>query len=237
MKSAYQLKRDAVDGLAGRWGIAIGAGLVATALMGGANVSVSFPIDSDTIVKSLGGTASLKLLVILVALFAVVFLISMAVSIAYSLFSSVIETGYARFNLDLVDFADPSFGSLFSYFRYWKHVAVAGILRQLFISLGYLLFIIPGVIIAYNYAMVPYILAEDPTLSGKEALARSKQIMYGHRWRLFCVEMSFFGWALLAVLSFGIGMIWLTPYMSATRAAFYKDLVSEKEVYTASIDE
>ena len=238
MKSAYELKREALDGLTGHWGIAIGAGLVASALISGASFSVSFPVDTESTSAAItGGVINLKILVVMLVLFAVALAVSLAISVAYSLFSSVIETGYARFNIDLVDYREPSFGSLFSYFRYWKNIAVAGVLKQLFITLGYMLFIVPGIIMYYNYAMVPYILADDPTISGKEALAKSKQMMYGHRWRLFCIGMSFFGWIILAMLSFGVGMIWLTPYMNATHAAFYKDLIAEQGLYTVSEEE
>ena len=238
MKSAYELKREALDGLTGHWGIAIGAGLVASALISGASFRVSFPADTESTSAAItGGVINLKILVVTLLIIAAAFAISLVVSVAYSLFSSVIETGYARFNIDLVDYREPSFGSLFSYFRYWKNIAVAGVLKQLFITLGYMLFIVPGIIMYYNYAMVPYILADDPTISGKEALAKSKQMMYGHRWRLFCIGMSFFGWIILAMLSFGVGMIWLTPYMNATHAAFYKDLISEQPTYTAEVTE
>lgn len=242
MKSAYELKREALNGLTGHWGIAIGAGLVASALISGASFGasfrVSFPADTESTSAAItGGVINLKILVVTLLIIAAAFAVSLAISVAYSLFSSVIETGYARFNIDLVDYREPSFGSLFSYFRYWKNIAVAGVLKQLFITLGYMLFIVPGIIMYYNYAMVPYILADDPTISGKEALAKSKQMMYGHRWRLFCIGMSFFGWVILAMLSFGVGMIWLTPYMNATHAAFYKDLISEQPTYTAEITE
>lgn len=238
MKSASELKREAINGLTGRWGIAVGAGLVASALISGASFSVSFPADTESASAAVtGGVLNWKILVVMLVLFAVAFAVSLVISIAYSLFSSVIETGYARFNIDLVDDTSPAFRSLFSYFRYWKNIAVAGIIKQLFITLGYMLFIIPGIIMYYNYAMVPYILADNPTIGGKEALAKSKQMMYGNRWRLFCIGMSFFGWVVLAILSFGVGMIWLTPYMNATHAAFYKDLLAEQGLYTVSEEE
>ena len=72
--------------------------------------------------------------------------------------------------------------------------------------------------------MVPYILAEDPTIAPKEALEKSKQMMYGNRWRLFCLEISFIGWALLAGLTCGIGGLWLTPYQQAAFADFYREI-------------
>jgi uncharacterized membrane protein len=72
--------------------------------------------------------------------------------------------------------------------------------------------------------LTDYILAENPELTTKEALELSKKMMYGHRFRLFCLEFSFIGWAFLCVLSLGIGLIWLMPYTEAAKAAFYRDV-------------
>ena len=92
------------------------------------------------------------------------------------------------------------------------------------IFLWTLLFIIPGIIKAYSYAMVPYILAENPNLSTKEALDLSKKMMYGNKGRLFCLQISFIGWMILCALTLGIGYIFLAPYQKASEAYFYKDI-------------
>ena len=88
-----------------------------------------------------------------------------------------------------------------------------------------LLLLIPGIIASYSYAMTPYILANHPELTAREAIARSKELMSGNRWRLFCLEFSFIGWALLSSLTMGIGSLFLTPYTQAAKAAFYRDLL------------
>ena len=72
--------------------------------------------------------------------------------------------------------------------------------------------------------MAGYILAENPYMSAKEALEQSKRIMDGNKLRLFSLDMSFIGWHLLCILTFGIGYIWLAPYIEASHAAFYCDL-------------
>jgi len=59
-------------------------------------------------------------------------------------------------------------------------------------------------------------------------LEKSKTMMYGNRWRLFCLQWSFIGWDLLCVLSLGVGNIWLVPYRQAAMAAFYRDISGEK---------
>ena len=72
--------------------------------------------------------------------------------------------------------------------------------------------------------MTKYILAEQPELTAQEALARSKELMYGNRWRLFCLQVSFVGWALASALTMGIGVLWLVPYMETATAAFYREI-------------
>ena len=82
----------------------------------------------------------------------------------------------------------------------------------------------PGWIAYYRYAMTPYVLAEFPDLSVMDALRESKRLMKGNKWRMFCLQLSFWGWIVLSVFTFGIGYIWLFPYMSAANAAFYMDV-------------
>jgi uncharacterized membrane protein len=92
-----------------------------------------------------------------------------------------------------------------------------------------LLFIFPGIYAAYGYAMTPYILAENPEMTANEAITKSKELMNGNRWRLFCLELSFIGWSLLCILfTLGIGVFWLKPYMEASFAAFYREITVEK---------
>lgn len=87
-----------------------------------------------------------------------------------------------------------------------------------------LLLIIPGIAASYSYAMAPYIPMEDPDCSGSESLKRSKELMQGHRAELFFLDLSFIGWELLAILTLGVGFLWLNPYVYAARAAFYRNL-------------
>ncbi|MBQ2829458.1 MAG: DUF975 family protein [Oscillospiraceae bacterium] len=103
-------------------------------------------------------------------------------------------------------------------------MALAALWRTLYVLGWSLLFIIPGIVAGYSYAMTPYILAENPEMEPKDAIRASKEMMIGNRWRLFCLEISFIGWSLLASLTFGIGYFVLTPYQQAAQAAFYREL-------------
>ena len=96
----------------------------------------------------------------------------------------------------------------------------------LYIAIGWtLLFIIPGLIAAYRYQLTGYILAENPEMGANDAITRSKELMKGNKWRLFCLDFSFIGWDILSAFTLGIGDLWLTPYRSAAAAAFYRELV------------
>ena len=107
----------------------------------------------------------------------------------------------------------------------YGRVVVGMFLRDLFIGLGMVLFIVPGVILAYSYRMAPYILAENPDVDGMEALRRSKQMMNGHKWNTFLLDLSFFGWYFLAAATLGaVNALWTGPYTEATGAELYKAL-------------
>lgn len=106
----------------------------------------------------------------------------------------------------------------------FRNVVKVMFMRWLFIFLWSLLFVIPGIIKSYEYYLVPYILQDDPTLHYAEALQRSKNLMYGSKWRLFVLQLSFLGWELLGLLCCGVGVLFVAPYREAVYAEFYADL-------------
>jgi uncharacterized membrane protein len=108
--------------------------------------------------------------------------------------------------------------------RYWRNV-LGMFLVGLFTGLWALLFIIPGIIKSYAYALTPYILVDNPELGPNQARLKSIEMMRGYKWKLFGLDLSFIGWILLCILSLGIGFIWIGPYIRTARAAFYYDLV------------
>ena len=98
-------------------------------------------------------------------------------------------------------------------------------LRDLFISLWSLLFVIPGIIKSYSYRMVPYILAENPEIKGKEAIDLSRKRMDGQKWNTFVLGRSFIGWDLLSCLTLGLlGLFYVNPYKYSTGAELYQVL-------------
>lgn len=121
--------------------------------------------------------------------------------------------------------------NLFDGFRGGRYTRVfcALFLVNLFTFLWALLLIIPGIMKAFSYALTPYILLDEPELTARQAITRSCEIMEGRRWQLFCLYLSFIGWGILSLLTFGIGFLWLAPYMNASIAAFYEDARAEYE--------
>lgn len=159
--------------------------------------------------------------------------------IVYFLVGAPMQIGYIRFTLKLYESAGrPSLETLFSAFSiFWRAVWLR-LLTALKVFAWSLLLVVPGVIAAYRYALAPYILAEHPELTAFEAIERSKALMSGHKWRLFCMEISFIGWYILASLAFGAGWVFLTPYVSAAHAAFYLDRTERLplQTQTAPVD-
>ena len=121
--------------------------------------------------------------------------------------------------------------NIFDGFRGGRYTRVfcAIFLVQLFTILWTLLLIIPGIMKAFSYALTPYIIMDEPELTARQAITRSCEIMEGRRWKLFCLYLSFIGWGILSLLTFGIGFLWLVPYMNASIAAFYEDARAEYE--------
>lgn len=98
------------------------------------------------------------------------------------------------------------------------------IITNVFVFLWSLLLIVPGIIKAYSYSMAPYILAEHPEMTAREALNESKRMTDGYKGDLFLLQLSFFGWHILAMLTGGLLYIWLAPYLSAAQANYYLEL-------------
>ena len=100
-----------------------------------------------------------------------------------------------------------------------------------------LLFVIPGIVADYSYSMTDYILAEHPDMTASEAIAASKAMMAGNKWRLFCLNMSFIGWALLSIFTLGIGILWLNPYQNVSVAAFYREISGTEKNYSEGFED
>ena len=186
------------------------------------NVSIEAPgfSMSRTFLNTPAITRALTIIVPVITVLAVIQL----------LIGGAIELGLKRYNLDLLTRENPpAFATLFSRFCIWGRAFGLQLMTSLLTFLWLLLFIIPGIIASYRYILAPYLMAENPDMGVMEAIGRSKELMNGNKWRLFCLHISFIGWNLLCVLTLGIGYLWLAPYQNAAETAFYLEVTGRAD--------
>lgn len=153
-----------------------------------------------------------------------------AVGVVVTLLILPIGYGLAVLFLKVFRGEEVNIGSLFDGFQDYGRILGTALLQAVYTVLWMLLLVVPGVVKSYSYAMTNYVLLEEPELKFNAAIERSMAMMEGHKMRLFLLDLSFIGWALLSILTLGIGMFWLQPYVSTAHAAFYEDLKSNAPV-------
>lgn len=141
-----------------------------------------------------------------------------------------VQLGYAKFLLHQHDGKEDSVKDLFSQFHRFGTGFAQAFLRNLYIILWTLLFIVPGLIKGFSYAMTPFILADHPEMTAGEAITASRELMDGHKGELFVLGLSFFGWNLLCIVTLGIASLWVNPYLNAAYAAFYRKIAGYPSV-------
>lgn len=105
---------------------------------------------------------------------------------------------------------------------YYGNVCKVMFLTGLSVFLHAFLFIIPGIYKAYQYRMVPYLLAENPKMDYHRAVYLSTSMMKGEKWKSFVLDLSFLGWNLLSLLTCTIlALVYVTPYRNHTNAGLY----------------
>lgn len=122
---------------------------------------------------------------------------------------------------------NANFGMLLKPFSSYWRVIKLNILMGVRIFLYTLLFIIPGIMLSYSYAMSNYIFEENPNLATSEILERSEQMMRGHRWQLFKFHLSFIGWLLLVICTCGLALVYVAPYFAVSHVNIYNALKNE----------
>ena len=123
-------------------------------------------------------------------------------------------------------------GALKEGFGNYLHNFLTLFLSDLFLALWFCLLVVPGLIKMYSYRMVPYIVKDNPELSPIEVITKSREMMNGHKWRAFLLDLSFIGWMLLSAITLGVvGIFWTGPYKDNTNAALYLELSKSEYVY------
>ena len=192
-----ELKANAKEQLRGKWAVAIATVLVANIL-----------IDSDVMYKvsEKFGLIGLSISCSLISLF----------------LGGVISVGLCKFLLDMTTKREePRFETLFSQFNIYLKTLGLNILITLSVCIGTILFIVPGIIVGLMFSQSYYILSEDPSKSITQCIKESVDMMNGHKWDLFYLELTFIGWWLLTAITVGIAGLWVAPYVKVTETNFY----------------
>jgi uncharacterized membrane protein len=218
MLYAADFRRIAWEALRGKWALAVGTGFVAT-LLGAASRGGSSSNGGDS-----GHNWSSNIGSPFIGIFAIIISVVLLWALITFFIGGAVELGYCRFNKNLINNTDPKFIDLFSRFDILFKALGLRLLITLFTILWSFLLIIPGIIAALSYSMAFYIMEENPSIGIMDAISESKEMMRGNKFRLFCLGLSFIGWVLLCVITFGIGFLWLGPYANAAFAAFYLDI-------------
>ena len=241
---AKDFRRISRESLSGKWGLALGTGFVAALLGGSINFvasgggsSVRSGANSEqvnNIVSSLESGDLAIVMSVIISMLGAMLAVATVIWLVQFILGGAVSFGYAQFNMKLVNKDEGvTFNDLFSQFdRLWAGICM-NFWMGLYVFLWSLLLIVPGILAAFSYSMTPYILSENKDMTAREAIAESKRMMKGHRWRFFCLLISFIGWEILAGFTFGIGNLWVRPYVETACAAFYMDL---KNIDTNHVD-
>ena len=149
------------------------------------------------------------------------------------LIAGPLQFGFYKYFLNVKRNEPVTLETLFDGFKRFIASFLLILLMTIFIILWSLLLIVPGFIAALSYSQAIFILIDNPEMTAMDAIKKSKELMRGHRWEFFVTLLSFIGWALLVVLTIGIGYFWLAPYISVTLANFYDELKELRPVASA----
>lgn len=182
---------------------------------------LSFKENITNLANSMG--ISERELNVILTVASIVFLLVSLFAAFFSIFvAQPVEIGGIRFFMCARN-GDVQFGNIGYIFKKGQYIKAVktNVVKSLYIFFWSLLFIIPGIVKTFSYALVPYILSENPTISTRKAISISKKTMKGEKWHFFILGLSFILWYLLGSIACGIGTIFVLPYVQATYAEFY----------------
>lgn len=229
MKTTAELKAEAKEVLRKRWGKAVLLNLIPTLLIGGVLILVAL---SGLVLYAIHGTDD-DLLSSIVE-YQLYNANSGGISLITSIISALFMSGVSWTYLDLLRKERSAIEPLKDVFRGFQGAYIGGVillfmLFTIFTTLWMILFIIPGIIKSYAYSQSYFIFYDQIRQTGRkpkvlDTITKSRHLMKGHKKRLFWLDITFIGWYFVVVLTLGIAGLWVAPYVSTTRAAFYKDL-------------
>lgn len=150
-------------------------------------------------------------------------------TLVVSFFTSTLSVGFYYYVLKIVRGEEPEKEDLFRFVGKILPIVAIAILMAVFVLLWSILLIVPGIIAALGYSMVFYLYADNPELTPMDYLEQSKEMMKGYKWDYFVFQLSFLGWILLCVITLGIALIWVVPYVTIAQTIYYDKLKVVKE--------
>lgn len=153
----------------------------------------------------------------------------------YSLFEVFMTAFMLLWWFKMVKYNDDNFDHSNEALKKFGSFAGVGILSGLIVFIGYIFFIIPGIILQFSYALVFWLIADDPAMPVIDALKLSRKMMYGYKWKLFCLNCRFIGWWLLSIFTLGIGLLFVIPYQVCANIHFYRNVKAAYEAQNGEI--
>ena len=202
MGTNQDYKNRALASLEGKWGTAAIAALIFFGLSEGISFLVTTPMGEGAMGYSTQGI--------------------------WELLCLPLGWGFSVYFLNLIRNEDISYGRLFDGYKDFVRIFLAEFLIVLAVFIGCILLIVPGIIAGLMFSQTEFILKEDKEIGAIDAMKKSMKMMVGHKGELFWLTLSFIGWFLLCIMTFGIGFLFLGPYFGTTMAHYYEDLKKEQ---------
>ena len=190
--------------------------------------TVGLQDEDDSIVELPHFTQSLSLPEILAIFGVLTFTVVLIFALVFALsafLTNPVEVGTARFFTRNLNQKAEVKEIAFGFDNNYRETVKTMFWRDIYTILWGLLLIVPGIVKAYEYRMIPYLLADDPTMTKDRAFAESRAMMRGNKWRAFVLDLSFLGWHILSVFTLGIlELFYVAPYEFMADAALYESL-------------
>jgi uncharacterized membrane protein len=203
MGTNQDYKNRALASLEGKWSTAVIASLIYLVITMGISWTITTPMGNDVFM-------------------------SYSTSGIWTILCLPLSWGFTVFFLRLIRNEDIGYGRLFDGYKDFVRIFVTELLAFLATGIGFCLLIVPGIILGAGLVMTSFVLKDDSQIGYIDALKKSWELTDGHKGELIWLFLSFLGWMILACLTFGIGFIFLYPYMQTALAHAYEDLKAEK---------
>ncbi|MCH1417002.1 MAG: DUF975 family protein [Flavobacteriaceae bacterium] len=135
-----------------------------------------------------------------------------------------LAVGVAYFSFAVIRGETPHFFQLFEGFNVFGKSFLANLCYSLLVIVGFVLLIIPGIIVGLALSMTFFVMADRPELSFSECLNESWNLTSGYRFKLLGLNLRFIPWYLLGILCLGVGMLLVIPWYYISLARFYEEL-------------